>query len=286
MQPFPPPPPADGVSRRDTDQATTARANRSWWDASAATYYAEHGAFLGDADLLWGPEGYRESAARLLGALTGLDVLEIGCGAAQGARYVASRGARVVASDLSTGMLAQARAVDARLAASSQAAGGGGAPRPVAPAYVHCDGAALPFADHSFDLVFAAYGAVPFVADSARLMTEAARVLRPGGRFVFSTTHPIRWSFPDAPDEHGLVVTSSYFDRRPYVETRGSDTVYVEHHRTFGDRVREIHAAGLVLTDVVEPEWPDDLESVWGGWSPLRGRLIPGTAIFVTRARS
>ena len=47
-----------------------------------------------------------------------------------------------------------------------------------------------------------------------------------------------------------------------------------------GDRVRDITAAGLVLTDIVEPEWPDDLDEEWGQWSPLRGGYFPGTAIF------
>ena len=48
------------------------------------------------------------------------------------------------------------------------------------------------------------------------------------------------------------------------------------------DRVREIVAAGLVLLDVVEPEWKPGNEQEWGGWSPLRGAVLPGTAIFVT----
>ena len=114
-------------------------------------------------------------------------------------------------------------------------------------------------------------------------MREVARVLRPGGRWVFSTTHPLRWALPDDPGEAGLVVRSSYFDRTPYVE-EGLDgaAVYVEHHRTLGDRVRELVAAGFVLDDLVEPEWPDDNDQVWGGWSPHRGRLVPGTAIFVS----
>ena len=59
---------------------------------------------------------------------------------------------------------------------------------------------------------------MPFVADSAGVMREVARVLRPGGRFVFSTTHPMRWAFPDDPGPQGLVASSSYFDRTPYVE--------------------------------------------------------------------
>ncbi len=41
-------------------------------------------------------------------------------------------------------------------------------------------------------------------------------------------------------------------------------------------------AAGFVLRDLVEPEWPEGHEGIWGQWSPLRGRLFPGTAIFVS----
>ena len=76
----------------------------------------------------------------------------------------------------------------------------------------------------------------------------------------------------------------SYFDRRPYVEQDAAGTPsYVEQHRTVGDRVRELVAAGLVLEDLLEPEWPEGHTREWGQWSPLRGRLMPGTAIFVTR---
>jgi hypothetical protein len=81
-----------------------------------------------------------------------------------------------------------------------------------------------------------------------------------------------------------LTVAQSYFDRTPYVEVDGlRHPTYVEHHRTLGDRVREIVAAGLVLEDVIEPEWPPDLRREWGQWSPLRGALFPGTAIFCCR---
>ena len=72
--------------RRDAGTAETAAANRTWWDAEAGDYYAEHGAFLGDDDLVWGPEGWSEELLGLLGDITGRDVLEIGGGAAQGCR--------------------------------------------------------------------------------------------------------------------------------------------------------------------------------------------------------
>ena len=108
-------------------------------------------------------------------------------------------------------------------------------------------------------------------------------MLRPGGRFVFSTTHPVRWSFPDVPGEAGLTATMSYWDRTPYVEVDSDgETSYVEHHRTLGDRIREIAAGGLVLArprraGVAGVRTTQE----WGGWSPTRGRVIPGTAIYV-----
>jgi SAM-dependent methyltransferase len=262
------------AARRDADPTETARANRSWWDLEADGYYAEHGPFLGDDDFVWGPEGLREADAHLLGEIRGARLLEIGAGAAQCSRYAAAQGASVVATDISGGMLRQGVDLNRPFTAAS------GVTVPL----VQCDATALPFADGSFDVVFTAYGAVPFVADSAELVAQASRVLRPGGRFVFSTTHPIRWALPDDPGYPGLTVSSSYFDRTPYVELDdgGSGAVsYVEHHRTLGDRVREITAAGLRLVDLVEPEWPDENQQIWGAWSPLRGSLIPGTAIFV-----
>jgi SAM-dependent methyltransferase len=145
----------------------------------------------------------------------------------------------------------------------------------------------MPFRDEAFDLVVSAFGAIPFVADSAGVMSEIARVLRPGGRLVFSVTHPTRWAFPDDPGPAGLTVRQSYFDRTPYVELGANgEASYVEHHRTLGDRVRDLVAAGLVLVDLVEPEWPEGHEREWGQWSPLRGRLMPGSAIFVARRPS
>ena len=259
------------AGRRGSDPVDTARANRSWWDAEADDYYAEHGGFLGDDDFVWGPEGLREADAGLLGEVRGKQLLEIGAGAAQCSRYAARQGARVVATDISRGMLRRGLDLNARFTRES------GLTLPL----VQCDAVSLPFGDGCFDTVFTSYGALPFVADSATVMAEAARVLRPGGRFVFSTTHPIRWTLPDDPGYPGLIVTSSYFDRTPYVEEEAGVTTYVEHHRTLGDRVRELTTAGLRLVDLVEPEWPVENQQVWGGWSPLRGALVPGTAIFV-----
>ena len=40
---------------------------------------------------------------------------------------------------------------------------------------------------------------------------------------------------------------------------------------------------GFVLTDLHEPEWPEEHDRTWGGWSRTRGLLTPGSAIFVAR---
>ena len=258
----------DPVTRRAAGQDESARANRSWWDAEATAYLDEHGAFLGDAKFVWGPEGLSEEDARLLGDVRGRRVLEVGSGAGQCARWLLAAGADPVALDVSGEMLRRGRAA-------------GAASGLVVP-MVQADAVRLPFLAGSFDIACSAYGGVPFVADSHEVMREVARVLRPGGRWVFSVTHPVRWCFPDDPGPEGLVARASYFDRTPYVEQDGQGrATYVEHHRTLGDRVREVVNAGLRLVDVVEPEWPPENTRTWGGWSPLRGVVIPGTAIFV-----
>jgi SAM-dependent methyltransferase len=269
------------VGYADVASETAARANRTWWDEEADSYQAEHGEFLAggggpeEADFVWCPEGLREADVRLLGpagSLAGRQLLEVGCGAAQCARWLRAEGAAVLGIDLSAGQLRHARAA---LRQTPQ--------RPV-PQLAQADAARLPLRDRSVDIACSAYGAVPFVPDSAAVMREVARVLRPGGRWVFSTNHPMRWCLPDDPGPAGLVVERSYFDRRSYVERSDlGETTYVEAHRTVGDRVRELVAAGFRVLDIVEPEWPPGHTREWGQWSPLRGALFPGTAIFVAQ---
>ena len=70
---------------------------------------------------------------------------------------------------------------------------------------------------------------------------------------------------------------------RPICHVAAEVPAYVEHHRTMGDRIRELVAAGFVVLDVIEPQWPEGFDRVWGQWSPLCGEYFPGTAIFVSR---
>ena len=80
-----------GVVKRAVDSAESARANKLWWDADAADYLATHGDFLQDVEFMWCPEGLTESDANLLGDVGGKRVLEVGCGSAPCARWLATR---------------------------------------------------------------------------------------------------------------------------------------------------------------------------------------------------
>ncbi|GGG11489.1 SAM-dependent methyltransferase [Rhodococcoides trifolii] len=265
-------PPTGAPGRRKVDSRASERASRSWWDTDSDEYHRTHGEFLGVrsplGEFVWCPEGLHEGDVHLLGDVVGKSILEIGCGSAPCSRWLASHGARAVGLDISMGMLAHGR----RAVSASTGP---------APSLVQASAEVLPFADATFDLACSAFGAVPFVADSAGVMREVHRVLRPGGRWVFAVNHPMRWVFPDDPGPAGLTATIPYFDRTPYAEFDPDGVAtYVEHHRTIGDRVREIVGAGLILTDIVEPDWPEWLDREWGQWSPLRGQIFPGTAIF------
>ena len=259
------------VERRPVGEAESRGANGPDWDRYADEYQATHGPFLGDAGFVWGPEGLTEAEAGVLGLVSGLDVLEVGSGAGQCSRWVRTQGGRSIGLDLSLRQLQHARRLD-------EATG-------VAVPSVLGTATALPFADTTFDVVFSSFGALQFVSELDVALAEVARVLRPGGRFAFSITHPSRWSFPDDPGEPGLTASQSYWDRTPYVEIddESGRVAYVEHHRTLGDWVALMSGVGFRITDLLEPEWPAGHDRVWGGWSALRGRLMPGTAILGAR---
>lgn len=272
-------PPAEFYGYRAVPDAIGGGVSKQWWNDNASEYLLDHGEFLGEKNFCWCPEGIFEADAGLLGSLEDLrgfggpsnqpKVLEIGAGAGQCSRWLVSQGVDSTATDISSAMLAAGSVMNAR--------------HQLDVPLVTADARALPFDAASFDVVFSAYGAIPFVPDAREVHLEVHRVLKPGGRWVFSTTHPIRWAFPDDPSEHGLTATRSYFDRDPYVETDAAGQVtYTEYHRTIGDHLRDLTSSGFSVVNLVEPEWPSRNTNEWGGWSPTRGTKIPGTAIFVT----
>lgn len=116
----------------------------------------------------------RPSTLMLVGDVRGQRVLDAGCGSGAHARELLARGASVVGFDQSAGLLAEAHA---RLG-------------DMVPLYQADLSEPLTFAeDGAFDVVVAAL-VLHYLRDWLPPMREFARVLRPGGRLVFSTHHP------------------------------------------------------------------------------------------------
>ena len=158
-----------GVAQRAVTEDEARRASRHWWDVDADNYLADHVADLGEVDFLWCPEGLREDDARLLGdpaTLAGKAVLEIGCGSAPVARWLAAKGALPVGLDLSGAML--------RHAAQANERAGIGVP------LIQADATELPCATESFDLVVSdaddSHGSVARVVDALQVIRLVANI--------------------------------------------------------------------------------------------------------------
>jgi SAM-dependent methyltransferase len=128
--------------------------------------------------------------AEIAGGLTPGTALDLGCGAGGDALWLAGRGWRVTAVDISANAVrhlaenAQARGLHAVLS-------------------VACVDLAEDFPEGSFDLVSAQYFHTPFALPRTRVLRTAAHALSPGGRLVVvdhGSTAP--WSWNSDPGIH------------------------------------------------------------------------------------
>lgn len=247
------------------DLPRSVRLNRDYWDAIASQYQRDMGEDLA-GDVVWGPSCPPESRLRLLGDVEGRDVLDLGCGGGQSSVALAARGARVVGVDVSRAQLAHARALAERSGAEVR--------------FIEAPLHALPLPDASADVALSAF-VLGYVEDLGGALREAARVLRSGGRLVFSWSSPL-FECTALTEEGMLIVARPYYDSMPQ-EVHEDEGTTVEYPRTYGDYVRAIRAAGLVLEDLVEPR-PMPVESAWSATHPLaKLQLVPGTTLWVAR---
>jgi SAM-dependent methyltransferase len=143
--------------------ANWTRANAEYTDAAAERAWAKE-------EISWGVFETPESQLRVLGDVSGLDVVDLGCGTAYFSAWLARRGARVVGVDPTPAQLDTARRLQRET----------GIEFPL----IEAIGEDVPLPDSSFDLVLSEYGASLW-ADPYRWIPEAARLLRPGGRLIF-----------------------------------------------------------------------------------------------------
>jgi 2-polyprenyl-3-methyl-5-hydroxy-6-metoxy-1,4-benzoquinol methylase len=107
-------------------------------------------------------------------ALSGKDVLDVGCGSGIATQMLAEAGAMVTAIDLTSWAVETTRR---RLAAFGLDA-----------KVLQEDAERLPFGDSSFDLVFS-WGVIHHSSDMDRALSELVRVTRPGGEVVLMVYH-------------------------------------------------------------------------------------------------
>lgn len=244
----------------------TIAANRAHWNASSAAYQSEHDAVIGAAPKLWGVHAIPESTLRALGDVGGLDVLELGCGAAQWAGSLAADGAHIVGLDLSDEQLRAARVRHTSLPLVQSAA------------------QSLPFVDAAFDLVFCDHGAISW-SDPYVSVPEAARVLRSGGRLVFNVTSPfIEMCWDDSVGGPSTRLRADYFGIHAYAEGDGATSYTLG----YGDWIRLFRASGLTVLDLIEPRPGADAapNTYWSCDPPDWHRRWPGESIWVTRRAS
>jgi len=216
---------------------------------------AQQGDDLWEAHAKWWQEGFSEgadpeyeeqilplAARHLAGAAR---VLDVGCGEGQITRLARAGGAGA------------AFGVDPTWAQVQVAAGRGGGAQ-----YARAGAGELPFATGSFDAVVACL-VFEHIRDVDDAIAEVARVLEPGGRFLFFLNHPLLQT-PSSGwiDDQILDPPEQYWRIGPYlVEDESVEEVekgvFIPFiHRPLSRYLNALADNGLVLTRMEEPAPP------------------------------
>ncbi|MEG9493036.1 MAG: methyltransferase domain-containing protein [Microbacterium aurum] len=209
------------------------------WQRIAADYEAVRASGVSlDALIEW------PAQQRVVGDVTGLDVLDLGCGSGEKAVWFAHQGARrVVGIDIVDAFISIPEGLDVELRVGD------------------LNGVGKVIGDERFDVAIV-FQAIGYAADESALLTDVWDVLRPGGTLVVARSHPLRFAVERSKAE-GVPLAAAYRADTPftYPATWGSGTVT---HRTFtfGQTVQPALDAGFVLERIDEPAPTDELRRI------------------------
>jgi ubiquinone/menaquinone biosynthesis C-methylase UbiE len=211
------------------------QANAEYTDAAAAAAWAQD-------EITWGVFGTTESELNVLGDVSGLDIVELGCGTAYFSAWLAKRGARVLGVDPTPAQLETARRMQRET----------GIEFPL----IEAPGENVPLPDASFDIVHSEYGASIW-ADPYKWIPEAARLARPTGRLIFlrnSTLQLLCMAMEGITEQ--LVRP-----QRGLYRLEWPDTGEVEFHLPHGEMLDLLHANDFELERLIELFAPEDAET-------------------------
>lgn len=245
---------------------------QSWDKASAA-----HQAVRSDSvtAVSWGQLAPDDDQLGLLGNVSGLRVLDAGCGGGQNSVALALQGAKVTGVDYSARQLAHARALAAQVGVTAT--------------FAQSDITSFAGATNGrFDVVIAVQ-VMQYVENADSALGALAGLLVPGGRLVVSLDHPVRDLFFDAEEGSlGIIPVADYHEAGTSLwQFGGSEAMMTTHHRSVSKWVALVVQGGLTLTALLEPRLPAELlDELWpedDALAPLR--LIPHTLILVAEKR-
>ena len=246
---------------------STNDAVRRAWEANAAHWDDYMGAAGNDFvnRLVW------PATQRLLDARPGERVIDVACGNGLYALRLAELGAHVTAFDFSAALIARARTRSAAHAG-----------RIVYHVLDATDlSALLALGEARYDAALCNM-ALFDMADIAPLAAGLARLVRPGGRFIFSVMHPcfngLHATFVAEGQDDGRRLTTRYGLRlsrylTPFaaegIAIRGQPEPQLYFHRPLGELLQPFLSAGFVIDALEEAAFPPDhqpeKQTSWGG---------------------
>jgi SAM-dependent methyltransferase len=242
--------------------------NRERWTQSNAEYTdGDARRAWGREEIAWGVAGVPESEVDVLGDVSGLDVVELGCGTAYFGAWLAKRGARVVGVDVTPAQLETARRCMEATGIELQ--------------LLEASAEEVPLPDASFDLALSEHGASTW-CEPSRWIPEAARLLRPGGRLVFLHGTPFVYAhYPDVGDA-SRELQRPYFGMHRFQWTPEDG---VEFQLTYGGWIDVLVGAGLAVERLVELRTPEGAarHEYYSDWDPEWSRHWPAEEIWVAR---
>lgn len=182
------------------------------------------------------------STFRLIGNVKGKAVLDLACGEGYNTRILARKGAKVIGVDSSKKLIALANAEEKK------------EPRGIC--YYRMNANCLrDMPKESFDLV-TCFMALHDIKDYEDAVAEVARVLKEGGRFVFSIPHPCFEKL----NVNGIRVNAAerYFERIEHpmdwnMKRLTKPFKTVSFHRTLTDYSVALARNGFLISRLVEP---------------------------------